>query len=148
MAVPHVGLAGQPDHEIWNYALEHDFAVVTINARDFIRLLDVEIHPGPIVVREGGLTREEQWAHILPLIEHIKKSGGGDFLVNKLVEVLAPGRCAISGNWHAIGLPTPRSRHRLGAQAEPCLLGTPSPATGRLFTREAPYRPLFATHSG
>jgi predicted nuclease of predicted toxin-antitoxin system len=92
VAVPHVGLAGQPDHEIWNYALEHDFAVVTINARDFIRLLDVEIHPGLIVVREGGLTREEQWAHILPLIEHIKKSGDGDFLVNKLVEVLAPGR--------------------------------------------------------
>lgn len=45
VAVPHVGLAGQPDYEIWNYALEHDFAVVTINARDFIRLLDVEIHP-------------------------------------------------------------------------------------------------------
>lgn len=24
VAVPHVGLAGQPDHEIWNYALRHD----------------------------------------------------------------------------------------------------------------------------
>jgi predicted nuclease of predicted toxin-antitoxin system len=102
VAVPHVGLAGQQDHEIWKYALEHDFAVVTINARDFIRLLDVEIHPGLIVVREGGLTREEQWAYILPLIEHIRKSGDADFLVNKLVEVLAPGR------WEVREIPNPQ----------------------------------------
>lgn len=99
-AVPHVGLAGQPDHAIWNYALEHDFAVVTINARDFIRLLQVEMHPGLIVLREGGLTREEQWARILPLVEHIRKSGDADFLVNKLVEVLAPGR------WEVREIPT------------------------------------------
>lgn len=65
--------------------------MVTINARDFIRLLDVEIHPGLIVLREAGLTRGEQWARILPLIEHIRKSGDADLLVNKLVEVLAPG---------------------------------------------------------
>jgi predicted nuclease of predicted toxin-antitoxin system len=95
VAVPHVGLAGQSDHEIWNYALEHDFAVVTINARDFIRLIDVEIHPGLIVVRESGLTREEQWAHMLPLIEHIKKSGDADFLVNKLVWCLFEGKLSL-----------------------------------------------------
>ena len=35
-SVPHVGLAGRPDHVVWQYALDHDFAVVTINARDFI----------------------------------------------------------------------------------------------------------------
>ena len=34
-AVPHVGLSGQPDSAIWEYALAHDFAVVTLNARDF-----------------------------------------------------------------------------------------------------------------
>jgi predicted nuclease of predicted toxin-antitoxin system len=27
-SVPHVGLAGRADHEIWQYALDHDFAVV------------------------------------------------------------------------------------------------------------------------
>ena len=33
-SVPHVGLAGRTDHAIWQYALDHDFAVVTMNARD------------------------------------------------------------------------------------------------------------------
>ena len=35
-SVPHVGLAGRTDHVLWQYALDHDFAVVTTNARDFI----------------------------------------------------------------------------------------------------------------
>ena len=35
-AVAHVGLSGEPDEHIWNYALEHDFTVVTTNARDFV----------------------------------------------------------------------------------------------------------------
>lgn len=39
-SVPHVGLAGRPDHVVWQYALDHDFAVVTTDARDFIELLD------------------------------------------------------------------------------------------------------------
>ena len=55
-AVAHVGLSGEPDEHIWNYALKHDFTVVTTNARDFIRLLNVEVHPGLIVLRESGLT--------------------------------------------------------------------------------------------
>ena len=63
--------------------------------------LDVEINPGLIVVREGGLSREEQWAHVLPLIEFVKNSGGSDFLINKLVEVLAPGR------WEIRDIPEP-----------------------------------------
>ena len=65
-SVPHVGLAGRADHEIWQYALDHDFAVVTTNARDFIELLDVDVHPGLIVLRESGLSRDEQWRRIQP----------------------------------------------------------------------------------
>ena len=45
-AVPHAGLTGKPDPEIWDYASNNDFAVVTTNARDFIRLVNVEVHPG------------------------------------------------------------------------------------------------------
>jgi predicted nuclease of predicted toxin-antitoxin system len=37
-SVPHIGLAGRADHVVWQYALDHDFAVVTTNARDFIEL--------------------------------------------------------------------------------------------------------------
>jgi Domain of unknown function (DUF5615) len=31
-SVPHVGLAGRTDRVVWQYALDHDFAVVTTNA--------------------------------------------------------------------------------------------------------------------
>ncbi len=33
-SVPHAGLSGRADHAIWEYALNHDFSVVTTNARD------------------------------------------------------------------------------------------------------------------
>jgi predicted nuclease of predicted toxin-antitoxin system len=83
-SVPHVGLAGRTDHVIWQYALDHDFAVVTTNARDFIELLDKPVHPGLIVLRESGLSRQEQWERLISVVEHVKKSGDEDFLLNKL----------------------------------------------------------------
>jgi predicted nuclease of predicted toxin-antitoxin system len=86
-SVRHVGLAGRADHEIWRYALDHGFAVVTTNSRDFIELLDVDVHPGLIVLRESGLSRNEQWDRLRPVIEHVKDSGDEDFLLNHLVEI-------------------------------------------------------------
>ena len=56
-------------------------------ARDFIPLLDVEVHPGLIVLRESGLTREEQWARLVPVIQRMEESEDRNFLVNKLIEV-------------------------------------------------------------
>ena len=90
-SVPHVGLAGRADHAVWKYALDHDFAVVTANARDFIELLDVAAHPGLIVLRESGLSRDEQWDRIRPVIESAKNSGDEDFLLNKLIEITGAG---------------------------------------------------------
>jgi predicted nuclease of predicted toxin-antitoxin system len=87
VAATHVGLSGEPDAKIWNYAFENDFVVVTSNARDFIRLLNVEVHPGLIVLRKSGLTRDEQWDCIRPVIERVLESGDANFLVNKLVEI-------------------------------------------------------------
>jgi predicted nuclease of predicted toxin-antitoxin system len=52
VAVTHVGLSGEPDAKIWNYSFENDLVVVTGNARDFIRLLNVAVHPALIVLRE------------------------------------------------------------------------------------------------
>jgi len=86
-SVPHVGLAGRTDHVVWQYALDHDFAVVTTNARHFIELLDASLHPGLIVLRESGLSRQEQWERLVPVIEHVKKSRDEDFLLNKLIEI-------------------------------------------------------------
>jgi predicted nuclease of predicted toxin-antitoxin system len=59
-SVPHVGLAGKPDDVVWRYAFDHDFVVVTTSARDFLDLLDIDLHPGLIVLRESGLSRTEQ----------------------------------------------------------------------------------------
>ena len=87
-SVPHVGLAGRADHEIWQYALDHDFAVVTTNERDFIELLD----PGLIVLRESGLSRDEQSGRIQPVVEYARNSGDKDFLLNKLIEIAGTGR--------------------------------------------------------
>jgi predicted nuclease of predicted toxin-antitoxin system len=67
-SVPHVGLAGRTDHVVWKYAFDHDFAVVTTNARDFIDLLDASLHPGLIVFRESGLSRQEQWERFIPVV--------------------------------------------------------------------------------
>ncbi len=82
-SVPHVGLAGRADHVIWQYAFDHDFAVVTTNAQDFIALLNVPVHPGLIVLRESGLSRKEQWECLRPVVEHVKKSGDDDFLLEQ-----------------------------------------------------------------
>jgi len=84
-SVPQVGLAGRADHIIWQYALDHDFAVVTTIARDFIALLEVPVHPGLIVLRESGLSRQEQWEWLEPVVEFVKKSDDEDFSLNKLI---------------------------------------------------------------
>ncbi len=80
-------MAGRADRAVWQYALDHDFALVTVNARDFIELLDVAVHPGLIVLRESGLSRRQQWERIKPVIDYVQGSGDQDFLLNKLVEV-------------------------------------------------------------
>lgn len=90
-SVPHVGLSGRSDRDVWKYALEHDFVVVTTNAQDFIQLLNVDVHPGLIVLRESGLTRDEQWERIWPVIEYVNHSGDEDLLINTLVEITGIG---------------------------------------------------------
>jgi predicted nuclease of predicted toxin-antitoxin system len=91
-SVPHAGLSGRPDHVIWRYALKHDFAIVTTNARDFIELINVDMHPGLIVLRESGLSRDEQWEYLAPVIANVRASGDEDFLLNKVIEIFAVGK--------------------------------------------------------
>lgn len=65
---------------------------VYAQARDFIELLNVEVHPGLVVLRESGLTREEQWLRIRPVIEEAKNSNDEDFFLNKLIEIKGVGK--------------------------------------------------------
>ncbi len=91
--VTHVGLGGKSDPAVWRWAYEHDQIVVTANAGDFLNLASgVELHPGLIVLRESGLTRDEQWARLEPVIDALAKKGGA--LVNRVVEVWGAGKFA------------------------------------------------------
>jgi predicted nuclease of predicted toxin-antitoxin system len=101
-SVAHVGLAGRSDAEVWGHALEHDFVVVTANARDFLELLNVELHPGLIVLREGGLSREEQWARLEAALDHVQSQPDpAAYMVNRVVEVVTVSEVA------AREIPTP-----------------------------------------
>jgi len=70
-------------------------AVVTTNARDFLELADVELHPGLILLRQSGLTRDEQWRYIEPAVRFVLFQTDPDYLVNKILEVLEPERFRI-----------------------------------------------------
>jgi hypothetical protein len=50
------------------------------------------MHPGLIVLRESGLSRDEQWRRIQPVVEYVKNSGDKDFLLNQLIEIAGTGR--------------------------------------------------------
>jgi predicted nuclease of predicted toxin-antitoxin system len=92
VAVAHVGLAGCEDDVVWRYALENDFVVVTANTRDFTNLLDSEIdlHPGVIMLREGSLSRDEQWSRLEVALDCILKNvDSARYMVNRVVEVMS-----------------------------------------------------------
>src|SRR5271156_4461843 len=92
VAVPHVGLSGANDPALWRYAYENDLTVVTTNAKDFLALLDVEVHPGLIILRESGLSRQEQWDRIEPVLQYLLNLDDPNFMLNKVGEIEAPGR--------------------------------------------------------
>ncbi len=92
--VAHLGRAGLSDPELFRYAFEHDMVVVTINASDFLTLAaDCDLHPGVIVLRVSGLTADEQWEYLEPVIQLLASDSvitAG--LVNEVIEVLGLGR--------------------------------------------------------
>jgi predicted nuclease of predicted toxin-antitoxin system len=90
VAVAHVGLPGSKDRAVWQHALENDFVVVTANTRDFMNLLDTEVHPGLIVLWEGSLSRDEQWIRLeLALDRILKNPDPAGFMINRVVEVVS-----------------------------------------------------------
>jgi len=96
-SVPHVGLGGRADRVVWQYALDHDFAVVTANAQDFIELLDMPVHPGLIVLRESGLSRQEQWERVRPVVEHV--CGTGHHTLRQRVNPTVPAASRMHRPW-------------------------------------------------
>jgi predicted nuclease of predicted toxin-antitoxin system len=91
--VAHVGLSGTVDRDVWRYAYKHDFVMVTTNARHFLRLLDVEVHPGLIILREAVLSREEQWEPLVAAIDYIQRQPHpANYMVNRVIELLGVGQ--------------------------------------------------------
>lgn len=93
--MPHVGLSGASDPVVWRYAYENDLIVITTNAKDFLALLDVEVHPGLIVLRESGLSRGEQWNRIEPVLQYLQSLDDSNFMWNKVIEIEAPNRFSV-----------------------------------------------------
>jgi len=60
--------------------------------RETLSNSSIDVHPGLIVLRESGLSRDEQWTRVQPVVEYVKNSGDKDFLLNKLIEISGGGR--------------------------------------------------------
>lgn len=92
--VAHLGRAGLTDPALFRYAFDQDMVVVTINAADFLTLAaDCELHPGVIVLRVSGLTAEEQWEHLEPVIRLLTSDPATEAdMVNQAIEVLGRGK--------------------------------------------------------
>ena len=62
---------------------------MTKNARDFLPLLDVDLHPGLIVLREGSLTRDEQWERLERVLDLLasQPEPAASYMVNRVIEV-------------------------------------------------------------
>lgn len=89
----HHGLSGVSDTALFEHALNNEQVVATINASDFLHLAaGSELHPGLIVLRISGLTREEQWSHIEPAaIKCLDIEAEGGDLINQVVEITGSG---------------------------------------------------------
>jgi predicted nuclease of predicted toxin-antitoxin system len=89
--VVHLGRAGLSDPDVWRLAFAHDEVVATINAADFLTLARAsELHPGLVVLRSQGLSREAQWLWLKPVMDHVL--GASIDLTNQVIEVTGPGR--------------------------------------------------------
>jgi predicted nuclease of predicted toxin-antitoxin system len=90
--VSHVGLSGKSDFDVWCYAFAHEQIVITINAKDFLNLAaNSELHSGLMILRQSGLTTQEQWEWIEPAIKLAKsEEEQGRNLINRAIEIFSP----------------------------------------------------------
>jgi predicted nuclease of predicted toxin-antitoxin system len=83
------GQLGALDHAVLDAAFEEDRLLVTSNVDDFVKLARArEIHPGIVLIEDGGLLRDEQ----LQVIRHAVAvlQGEGD-LVNRVLRIWLDG---------------------------------------------------------
>lgn len=91
------GLTGQPDHVIWRRAVDETRIVVTINARDFVRLARREELHGGLVTFPSGSRPHEQLMLIVRAIEHLEAGHAqGRDPMNRWVDVGRDGEVRVT----------------------------------------------------
>ena len=83
----HLDLSSTRDDVLWAKALERDEVVIPGNYRDFLKLAGAaDAHCGLIILREGNLDREQQWARVEAALAYLRKHQIDD-LVNQALEI-------------------------------------------------------------
>ncbi len=87
------GKLGEPDQRLLEYAYEEDRILVTCNVGDFRRLASSrEIHPGIVLLLDGGLLRDEQVATVRKATEMIEaECAAGKDMVNRVLRISFEG---------------------------------------------------------
>jgi predicted nuclease of predicted toxin-antitoxin system len=86
------GLIGRPDHVIWRRAVDEDRVLVTINARDFVRLAQREALHGGLLTFPSGARPTEQLTLVLQGLEHLAMElARGQDVMNRWLDVAGDG---------------------------------------------------------
>jgi predicted nuclease of predicted toxin-antitoxin system len=70
------GWLGDPDHMLWRRAVDESRTFITIDARDFRKLAEMEEIHGGLVTFPSGETRDGQLAHIRRGLAAVAAAGG------------------------------------------------------------------------
>lgn len=91
------GLIGQADHVIWHRAIEESRVLVTINARDFVRLAEREELHGGLITFPTGSTSAEQLVLISRAIEAFETDRArGQDSINRWLDIADDGQIRIT----------------------------------------------------
>ncbi len=91
------GLIGQADHVIWHRAIEESRVLVTINARDFVRLAEREELHGGLITFPSGSTSAEQLVLISRAIEAFETDRArGQDSINRWLDIADDGQIRIT----------------------------------------------------
>jgi predicted nuclease of predicted toxin-antitoxin system len=83
------GLLGALDHTVLEAAFAEDRVLVTSNVDDFVKLARArELHPGIVLIEDGGLFRAEQLQVVRKAIAAL---GGQRDLVNRVLRIWLDG---------------------------------------------------------
>ncbi len=86
-------MLGEPDHVVLERAFAEDRILITANVGDFRKLAAArEIHPGIVLLEDGGLNRHEQFELLRRVLVALNKESD---LVNLALVVSLDGGLAI-----------------------------------------------------